>query len=86
MLVSKEASCAQGHAAQAAKTWAATFCSASLVPGLPFCKKCYALPRSWPPLFSPLLAEAFLLTGALISDLEVFKNSVIARNKATSAR
>jgi hypothetical protein len=56
-------------------------CCRSLL-ALPFCKNCNALQPHWPPLFSALLAEAFLLTG------EVKDSALPTRHwhEATSAR
>jgi len=51
-----------GQSAQAGKTGAATFCPASLAIGLASAKIAMPCSRTGPLLFSPLLAEAFLLT------------------------
>jgi hypothetical protein len=62
MLVSKEASFAQAMPHKPEKTWAATFCPCFTRSCPGFCKNCYALQPHRPPLFSPLSAEASLLT------------------------
>jgi len=67
--VSKEASCTQAIPHKVEKTWAATFCPASLALALTSAKIAMPFPRCWPPLFSPLLAEAALLTGRNVFSL-----------------
>jgi hypothetical protein len=63
MLVSKEASFARAMPHKAAKTWAATFCPASLALGLPFCKNCYALPALMATIVFSAFGRSFFADG-----------------------